>query len=269
MIRGIRKVSGISLLVAFQVGTISALHRLGEFDFLAIRWADFTQWISLNPPEDTLAAILRVVALGCAYWLLISTLAYFAASLTRVPRLIAAVEWATLPAVRRLADRAAAMTLTAAALVGPAAPALADHAPPSIVFDIEDGVPTPRAADDHETSIEPPGVNGPGYTPTPAGRSDQQDSRQEVDTATDLPSAEPSEGPSEGSIHEVVRGDNLWCIAQTHIERTVGADVPTADVAAYWRVVIDANRGELISGDPDLIYPGEMVFLPSIEGARP
>jgi nucleoid-associated protein YgaU len=34
------------------------------------------------------------------------------------------------------------------------------------------------------------------------------------------------------------------------------------EITPYWRQVIEVNREGLLSGDPDLIYPGEMVTLP-------
>jgi hypothetical protein len=55
-----------------------------------------------------------------------------------------------------------------------------------------------------------------------------------------------------------VAGDNLWSIAAAHI----GAR-RAADVAPYWRQVVDANRSTLRSGDPNLIFPGELVALPA------
>jgi nucleoid-associated protein YgaU len=65
----------------------------------------------------------------------------------------------------------------------------------------------------------------------------------------------------------VVPGDNLWTIARDHLaEARGGADEPTLrKVAAYWLRVVEANRDRLVSGDPDLIYPGERTVLPPID----
>ncbi len=57
----------------------------------------------------------------------------------------------------------------------------------------------------------------------------------------------------------VERGDHLWKIAARHLEQT-GSDQP---IAPYWRSVVEINRDELRSGDPDLVYPGEVVLLPA------
>ena len=60
----------------------------------------------------------------------------------------------------------------------------------------------------------------------------------------------------------VAKGDHLWKISAIHLESVLQRPVESADVSPYWRDVIDANIGTLRSGDPDLIYPGEVVVLP-------
>jgi hypothetical protein len=36
------------------------------------------------------------------------------------------------------------------------------------------------------------------------------------------------------------------------------------EIAVYWLKVCSVNRDSLRSGDPDLIYPGEIVKLPPV-----
>jgi nucleoid-associated protein YgaU len=62
----------------------------------------------------------------------------------------------------------------------------------------------------------------------------------------------------------VVRaGDNLWAIARAEVTRTTGTNaVDDAAVAQYWQHLVAANRATLRSGDPSLIFPGEVVTLP-------
>jgi nucleoid-associated protein YgaU len=60
-----------------------------------------------------------------------------------------------------------------------------------------------------------------------------------------------------------VAGDNLWQIARAEVIRAGGADGPAdAQIAPYWQRVVAANRSTLRSGDPSLIFPGEVVTLP-------
>jgi nucleoid-associated protein YgaU len=63
---------------------------------------------------------------------------------------------------------------------------------------------------------------------------------------------------SEASV-VVERGDHLWKISARHL----GPEATVGEVAPYWRDVITANTPHLRSGDPDLIYPGEVVQLPA------
>jgi nucleoid-associated protein YgaU len=63
---------------------------------------------------------------------------------------------------------------------------------------------------------------------------------------------------------EVRRGDHLWSISKGRMETVLRAAVEDAEVAPYWRRVVEMNRPRLRSGDPDLIFPGETVLLPAV-----
>lgn len=58
-------------------------------------------------------------------------------------------------------------------------------------------------------------------------------------------------------------GDHLWKISEAELARRLGRSAGADEVAPYWLSVIDANRDALHSGDPDLIYPGELITLPA------
>lgn len=60
----------------------------------------------------------------------------------------------------------------------------------------------------------------------------------------------------------VERGDHLWKISQNHLDQRLGRTAGPDEVAGFWRSLIEANRELIRSGDPDLIYPGEVVVLP-------
>jgi len=90
--------------------------------------------------------------------------------------------------------------------------------------------------------------------------------------ASDVAWAESPETPvrlpmtrSEGATLRQVTvepGDHLWKIS----EKRLNATETDPDVAPYWRKVIDLNLPTLRSGDPDLIFPGELVTLPNPDG---
>lgn len=58
----------------------------------------------------------------------------------------------------------------------------------------------------------------------------------------------------------VEKGDHLWKISARHLDEHAGG----SEIAPYWRRVVEVNTPRLRSGDPDLIYPGEIVHLPAI-----
>ena len=64
----------------------------------------------------------------------------------------------------------------------------------------------------------------------------------------------------------VVKGDNLWKLAAVELKEADGHRPSNAEIVPYWRDVIETNVDELRSGDPDLIYPGETIDMPGIDG---
>lgn len=68
----------------------------------------------------------------------------------------------------------------------------------------------------------------------------------------------------DGGTVVVEKGDHLWKISARHL----GDEATDADIAPYWRQVVEVNTPRLRSGDPDLIFPGEVVELPAIRARR-
>lgn len=60
----------------------------------------------------------------------------------------------------------------------------------------------------------------------------------------------------------VVRGDHLWKISRQQLDSALGRPPANHEIHPYWRQVIEVNADQLRSGDPDLIYPGEVIILP-------
>lgn len=68
--------------------------------------------------------------------------------------------------------------------------------------------------------------------------------------------------PATSATVVVVEGDHLWRISERHL----GPGARDSEISPYWRRVIEVNLPGLRSGDPDLIYPGEVVELPAEDG---
>ena len=283
-------------LLLFACMAAALLHRLGSAPWARIGWRHLSAWLRDSPPEDAAAALLRVIALGLAYWLLVSALLYASARASRIPAAVATAEWLTLPVVRRLVDRAVAVAVVASAAVAPAVRATAgpSPAPPPIVIDVGG-----------EGVLSPPSLEVPGSVPSPADEGMEKGAPSTPGRATPGPSLPPTIGnppslaadaeeapgkrgsggeaePGASSSsraavrtetirhHDVVPGDNLWDISAAHLARVKGVappDVSNSEVHAYWVRVIDANRASLRSGEPNLIYPGERVELPPVREA--
>lgn len=69
---------------------------------------------------------------------------------------------------------------------------------------------------------------------------------------------------SETASVVVAPGDHLWKISSSRLSDDLGREASDAEIWPYWRSVIDANTDRLRSGDPDLIYPGEVIQLPDV-----
>ena len=61
-----------------------------------------------------------------------------------------------------------------------------------------------------------------------------------------------AEGGAEPVFHEVKKGDNLWKIAEKHYGN-----------GSKYTAIFEANKPML--KDPDLIYPGQMLRIPSLD----
>src|SRR5438105_8960193 len=104
------------VLISMEVGLLDALYRLESLPFLRTPGAEpsaWRLWLASTPPQDAVAAVLRLVATGGAWWLGATTALYLAARLARIPGLVMALQWTTPRAVRRVVDRALELSVIA------------------------------------------------------------------------------------------------------------------------------------------------------------
>jgi hypothetical protein len=262
----------LALLVAGEAVAVVALHRLGGVEGFAIPRHDLSRWLQQTPSEEVLLAGVRLTALVAAWWLLGSTLLYVAARVARLHGTAAALGWATLPTVRRWADRAAAVSIVAATALGVGRPAAADPPPTTspliarVVIDADhrDPLSAPsRPPTNVRTgqAVDPP----PAPSATPASTAPVP-----APPATNAPLVPPvvpiaPSARAAGATHTVARGEHLWSIAADQIATATGkpaAVLAPADIAPYWLRVVEVNRPRLDSRDPNLVFPGEVVELP-------
>ena len=95
--------------------------------------------------------------------------------------------------------------------------------------------------------------------------------------ATVETAAPPTDDPGRAGTEDdglattvVERGDDLWSISEDRLETDLEREAADPEVAPYWRTVIDANQDRFIQpGNPNLIYPGQVLVLPSTGHVQP
>jgi nucleoid-associated protein YgaU len=179
---------------------------------------------------------------------------------TRVPAAVRAVRWAALPPVRRVVDAAFAATVVGGAVLAPASAGARVAGPPPTTF-VRDGRGGDLASLPPATTAAP---NPPAAPPTVRATPT-------TPTAPSAPAAaavRPAPPPGGTEVQVVVApGDDLWALAAGRLAATRGiapADVADAEIAPYWVAGCERNRAALASGDPNLIFPGEVVTLPAL-----
>lgn len=73
-------------------------------------------------------------------------------------------------------------------------------------------------------------------------------------------------GPTEIPAADVVvePGDNLWDLAEDHLEAAIDRQADDGEITPYWLDVIEENRPRLPNpSNPSLIHPGQTVHLPA------
>jgi len=226
------------VVVGSEAGALALIVTGGRRPWRHIDWTDLGMWIRITPAEDAIVAVTWLAVCGCVIWVAATSLLYLAARASRIPVLIRSAQWMTLPAIRKLTERACGAILVTATMT--AVPVRADLPTPLMPPWLgEQVVETSRSPADRLESNGPPLPVIP-HTTTPHDHAA-------------LPVAVT-----------VRAGDSLWTICRRHLMSALGDRPSSEEIAPYWRQVIAHNRPHLISGNPDLIYAGEIIAMPPI-----
>ena len=208
---------------------LSSLHELGE-------------WAAERDPAEQAAALLRLAALGLAWYLVgLTALACFAqlAGARSVARwaIACAPRWVR-PALMNVAGAGVAAG-TAVSLLVPSGPVTArDPHARATLLDVPD-VDAPGTATMRRLA--------PGERPAPAP---------------------PPETPRTTETWTIAPGEHLWSIASDVLADAWQRRPRESEIAPYWRRLIARNRTMLVDPDnPDLVFAGQVLQLPPVPPA--
>jgi hypothetical protein len=191
----------------------------------------WSSWAQARTAPEASMAVVRLVALGLTVYLLAVTLLAVAVRVGDVGRELTVLDVVTLPFVRAIVQAGLGAGLVGAAVAGVAA------RPPS--------TPAPTRADAAIVAADP--STPPAIEVPPAPVPEPVTPAPPVTTAT----------------WTVAPGDHLWSIAARAVASSLGRAPSDAEVAPYWRSLIDANRSVLADPDnPDLLFSGQVLTLP-------
>ena len=201
----------------------------------------WSAWASSRDAVTIAFALLRLLTLVVAWYLLGVTVVGIAARLVRSTRMVRVADGMTVPAVRRVLQSALGAGLAAAALTAGSADGAPAVPPPAVAaatLPAEEIAMTPLL--DEQVVMAP-------LEPAPAAR----------------PPGAPASTESPERHWTVEPGDHFWSIAEQVLSQALGRPASDAETTAYWERLIAANRSALLdAGNPDLIVPGQTFRLP-------
>jgi nucleoid-associated protein YgaU len=202
-----------------------------------LRPSTWPAWAGERSSAEAAMAVLRLVVLGLALYLLVVTVLAVALRLGDAGRQLTVLDVVTLPFVRSIVQAGLGAGLVGATVAGVAAYPSARTAPTSADAAIVAADPSPSTT----------------TTSTPE-RSGRDAGPREALTATRT---------EEVRTWTVAPGDHLWSIAERTVASSLGRTPEETEVARYWRSLIATNRHVLADPDnPDLLFSGQVLTLP-------
>ena len=285
---------GVGPLVAWLVSLVVAIvafTAMGGGALAAPPVTDPAAWGDWAADRDAVVAtvaVLRLVVLAMAWYLVGVTTIGAVGRVARWARLVQVADALSVPMVRRVLQASLGVGLATTVVAsssgvmvptttGPTTAAVAAQT----ALDAPQMRPVLPGASGDAPQMRPidlPAAAGPSMTPlstsaeadlAPPGMRPLPPDPAPTVTATDDPAADaaPAEVPDTVTVAE---GDHLWAIAERHVTAVRGASATDDEVGDYWRRLVDANLGRLVDpDDPDLVLPGQRFVLPDLEPGEP
>ena len=238
------------------------------------------EWLAAREPAVAAAALLRLVVLALAWYLVGATTVGIVARLVRVAGLIRVADALTVPMVRRLLQGALGVSLATAMVGAATAPVPRDLDAPRLVLAAEQASTDQAGGGDHHALsmrvVEPDTGEAGGEAPGGpiSMRLVEQESQGEPDVEVEPLPAEQDEAGADAAqaaqdvhdaVHRVETGESLWSIAHDALADRWERVPSDAEVHGYWRELIEHNRAGLADPEnPDLIFPGDEIALPEV-----
>lgn len=238
------------------------------FRLRSVSWLPEPGEILSAPPEEAIYGAVWLLSVAVTVWVAFSTILSVFAYATRLPTAIRAVEWMTVPPIRRLARRSAALLMAIGSLsMAPVSGATELPPVPFLVTaDQQVGSDTQPTEFAYET---PKSIATPAPHRVREDTSDRPAQRINYETPTGIATPAPhragqgtSDRPAASVCYIVRPGDDMWSITDVYLTRQEDKPPSVARITEVWREVIDLNRNRIRSGNPDLIFPGEKLLLP-------
>jgi nucleoid-associated protein YgaU len=147
-----------------------------------------------------------------------------------------------------------------------------DQPVPSSTVAIPSTAPNTTAPNTTAPNTTAPGISNTAPTTQPVASTSARGSLTDSSIAHDVAAGMGLHGS--GSLHTgggasttwIVRpGDHFWSIAQSTISAQTTGGPDDEAVGRYWLRLVEANRDRLpVPGNPDLLYPGTVLELPSV-----
>jgi hypothetical protein len=181
------------------------------------------------------------------------------------------------PATETLAPSTATETIAPLPPTGPPSPTLVQGAAPATPI-AEEAPAAPVPAPTVAPSAEPTAPRTP-QVPDTAGATTPSPPEQEppsdpasgaAETGTAATTTDDDRVPSAGRTVTVAPGDHFWALASDDLAAHLGRAPSDDEVVVHWEAVVEANRDRLVvTGNADLLLPGQRIVLPPVAGATP
>lgn len=205
-------------------------------------WGD---WAARRTPPEAAMAVLRLVAIGLAWYLLAATTLGVAARVLGGARTVELADLVAVPLVRRVVQTGIGVGLAGSVLAAAGAGTA-----------VEPGLPT---AADVALAAGAPTDASPAGAPV-AGRLPVVE--RAGPAAAPAPAPVPVAASAPPSTYVIERGDHLWSVADRLLTDALGRRPVEREVIGYWKALIEANRQVL--PDPDLVHAGLVIELPAL-----